>query len=173
MPTQLLLLEDVDDLGRSGDLVSVKPGFARNYLLPQRKALFADENARRMQARLQEERAKKAAVDKQAAEEVAARMDDLVLTIVVKVDHEGHMYGSVSALDVVRLLQEQHGVALEKKMVQLAHAIKETGVHAIRLKLKEGVPASLKLKVLAEGAKEEEETPTEETPEEQENQGQE
>ena len=71
MGNQLLLLEDVDDLGRSGDVVSVKPGFARNFLLPQKKAVVADKNTLRMQARLKEEREKRAAVDKKDSEILA------------------------------------------------------------------------------------------------------
>ncbi|MBJ7449991.1 MAG: 50S ribosomal protein L9 [Parachlamydiales bacterium] len=150
MPSQLLLLEDVDDLGRSGDLVNVKPGFARNFLIPQRKAVMADANAIRMQARLKEERAKKAIEDKKEAEELSAKMANVSIATIVKVDHDGHMYGSVAAYDIVKMLEEK-GIVLEKRQVQLAQAIKKTGVHKINLKLKEGVAASLILKIIPEG----------------------
>jgi large subunit ribosomal protein L9 len=150
MATKLLLIDDVDDLGRSGDIVSVKPGYARNFLLPQGFAVAADKRALRMQAQLQEERRKRAVVDKQESDKTASQLEGVVLTEIVKVDQEGHMYGSVSALDVARMLQEKHNVSLEKKSVQLKHAIKETGVHTITIKLKEGVTASIKLKVISE-----------------------
>lgn len=155
MANKLLLLEDVDALGRSGDIVSVKPGYARNFLLPQGYAVVADKAALRMQARLQEERKKRAIIDKQESDKTAAALEGIVVTTTVKVDHEGHMYGSVSALDIVHLLEQQHSLKLEKKFITLKHPIKETGVHPIHAKLKEGVTADFKLKIMAEGAIEE------------------
>ncbi len=156
MAVKLLLIEDVEDLGRSGDVVNVRPGFARNYLLPQGFGVMADKRALRIQAKLQEERKKKALVDKKEAEEIAARIEGSTLTTIVKVDHEGHMYGSVTALDVGHLIQEQLNVVLERKAVQLKHPIKELGVYTINVKLKEGVTATIKLKVVSEHGEKEE-----------------
>lgn len=150
MANKLLLLDDVDSLGRSGDIVSVKPGYARNYLIPQGLARVADRNALRMQAKLQEERAKKAAADRAEAEAIAAKINGKVYEVEVKVDHEGHMYGSVSIADVQRLAEENEGVTLDKHWVQLAHPIKTTGVHTVVLKLKEDVTAEITLKVMSE-----------------------
>lgn len=147
---KLLLIEDVDDLGRSGDIVSVKPGFARNFLIPQQLAIVADKNALRKQAKLQEERQQKAIEDKKSSEELAGKLDGLTLSTIVKVDHDGHMYGSVTQMDIVHLLQDQHGIQLEKKNVPLKHAIKEVGVSELLLKLKEGVTAKVTLKVIPE-----------------------
>jgi len=149
MGNQLLLIEDVDDLGRSGDVVSVKPGYARNYLLPKKKAVVADKHTLRMQAKLKEERAKRAVVDKKEAEELAERINGMLLSIEVKVDPEGHLYGSVGASDIIRLFDEQ-GISLERRNVILPHPIKELGVHPISLKLKESVPASFSLKVYSD-----------------------
>lgn len=154
MATKLLLIEDVEDLGRSGEIVSVRPGFARNYLLPQGFAVVADKRALRMQAELQAKRAKKAEVDKIESESTANSLNGIIVTAVVKVDHEGHMYGSVSSHDIVELLQNQANVALEKRFVALKHAIKETGVHEIQVKLKEGVKSSFTLKIVPEEAAE-------------------
>lgn len=165
MANKLLLIEDVEELGRSGDVVSVRPGYARNFLLPQGFAVVADKNALRMQAKLQEERKQKAIVDRQEAEKAASALEGVVLTIVVKVDHEGHMYGSVSAHDIISLLQEQVNVALEKRSVALKHPIKETGVHTITIKLKEGVASEITLKVVPENAPEEVSVPEATAPE--------
>jgi len=160
---QLLLLEDVDDLGRSGDVVKVKPGYARNFLLPKRKGVVADPYTLRLQEKLREERAKQAVVDKADAEQMAEKINTLVLTCEVKVDPDGHMYGSVSAFDIIRLL-EQEGFKIEKRNVVLAQSIKELGEHKITLKLKEGVPASFQLQIVSElGTLE---APPESTPEE-------
>lgn len=153
MATKLLLIEDVEDLGRSGDIVSVRPGYARNFLLPQQLALVADKSALRMQTRLQEERRKKAVEDKKESEQQAALIEGKTLTTIVKVDHDGHMYGSVSATDIIHLMQEQEGIALEKRSVQLKHSIKETGVQEIQVKLKEGITATFTLKIVPEEVK--------------------
>lgn len=150
MANKLLLMKDVDDLGRTGDIVSVKPGYARNFLLPQGLAVLADKRALKMQARLQEERRLKAVEDKKEAEELAAAIEGVVIETMVKVDQEGHMYGSVSAHDVAELLEKQISRHVEKKSVGLKHPIKETGVFPITAKLKEGIIATFTLKVVPE-----------------------
>lgn len=152
MATKLLLIEDVEDLGRSGDIVNVRPGYARNFLLPRGFGIVADKSALRMQARLQEERRLQAIEDKKEAEAHAAQIQDVTVTTIVKVDQEGHMYGSVSVADIVHLLQEQTGIAVEKRAIQLKHALKETGVHTLNVKLKEGVVSAFTLKIVPEEA---------------------
>lgn len=146
MRNQLLLLEDVEDLGRSGDVVSVKPGYCRNFLLPQKKAVVADKYTLRLQAKLKEERSKRAEIDRKEAEEMAQKIEGAVLSIEVKVDPDGNMYGSVSTLDIVRLF-EKEGIFIERRHIVLPQPIKTLGVHPIHLKLKENVPAHISLKV--------------------------
>src|SRR6267154_3234668 len=146
MRNQLLLIEDVEDLGRSGDVVSVKPGYSRNFLLPQKKAVVADKFTLRLQDKLKKERFQRAEIERKDAEELARKLDGMVLSIEVKVDPDGHMYGSVSALDIVRLF-ENEGIVIERRNVVLVHPIKALGVHPINLKLKEGVPGHVTLKV--------------------------
>jgi large subunit ribosomal protein L9 len=146
MQNQLLLLEDVEELGRSGDLVTVKPGYARNFLIPQKKAVVADNFTLRLRARLMEEREKQAIVDKKEAEELAGRYASLELSTEVKVDAEGRMYGSVAAVDIVKVCAKAD-LSIERKNVVLPHPIRELGIHNIQLKLKEGVIATFKLNV--------------------------
>ena len=150
MANKLLLIKDVEDLGRSGDIVTVKPGFARNYLLPRGMAIVADKPSLRMQARLKAEREMQAALDKKEAETVASTIEGISLTKIVKVDHEGHMYGSVSTHDIVDLLLTNYNIVLEKSAVGLKHPIKTTGVHHVTIKLKEGVTASINVKVISD-----------------------
>lgn len=150
MAIKLLLVEDVEDLGRSGDLVNVRPGYARNFLLPHGFAVVADKGTIRMQARLQEERKQKAIIDKQEAEKTSSALEGVTLSTIVKVDHEGHMYGSVSAHDIAHLLQEQTKIALEKRNIGIKHPIKTTGEHQILIKLNEGVTATITLNVVPE-----------------------
>src|ERR1700754_3063379 len=142
MATKLLLIEDVDVLGRSGDVVNVRAGYARNFLLPQGLAIIADKNTLRKQERLREERIKRAAVDRKESEELAQKIEGQVIRTTVKVDHDGHMYGSVSAHDIAHLIKDQLSIELEKHSIQLKHAVKETGSKNITIKLKEGVTAS-------------------------------
>lgn len=146
---QLLLLSDVDDLGRSGDIVTVRPGFARNFLLPKKKAVVADKFTLRLQTKLKEQRSVQAAEDKKLSEELAARINGQEFTISVKVDPEGHLYGSVSGSDIANLINSQ-GFNIEKKQVALPHPIKALGTFEVALKLPEGVLASVNLQVVSE-----------------------
>lgn len=150
MATKLLLIEDVLHLGKSGDLVSVKAGFARNYLVPQGLAVPANKGTERMRERLQSKRLEQAAVDLKASQEIAHKLEGLVITIEVKVDPDGNMYGSVSEQELLRKIYETTGVELSKQNIHLKHPIKETGVKTVTILLKEGVKADIQVKVLPE-----------------------
>ncbi len=154
MAIKILLLKDVENLGRTGDIVTARPGYIRNYLVPQGLAEVATKQALRKQVRLQEERQKQAIKDKEDSEMAASRIQEVVLSITVKVDHEGHMYGSVSVLDIAHMLKDQAGLEIERRSIQLKHPIKQTGKHKVPVKLKEGVTAEIVLEVVAEGAEE-------------------
>ncbi|MBB65034.1 MAG: 50S ribosomal protein L9 [Waddliaceae bacterium] len=148
---KVLLLEDVHALGRSGDIVSVKCGYARNFLQPQGFAVIADRNALRMQERLQLARAEQAKRDLEEAEQFKSQIDGQVFSCERKVDPDGHMYGSVAILDIVEIVKEAQGFELDKKFVTLAHPIKKVGIHTIPVNFKEGVEATFTLKVIPEG----------------------
>lgn len=148
--TQLLLLEDVTNLGRKGELATAKPGFVRNFLLPKKKAVIADKRTIRMQERLKAERAKQAELDKKDSEALAASLKGKTLSTKVKNDTQGHLYGSVAAADIVKLLEEQEGIKLERKNVVLPKPFKTLGVYDVELRLKEDVPATFKLKIEGE-----------------------
>jgi len=149
MKQKLLLLSDIDDLGKKGEIVEVKAGYARNYLLPQKKALFADAHTLLRQQKLQDERAKQGAVDKAESETMKEGLQNVVLSIHVKVDPEGKMYGSVSQTDILELIQKE-GFQIEKKQINIRKHIKETGIVDVPLKLKEGVETTIKLKIIPE-----------------------
>lgn len=148
--TKLLLIEDVIDLGRKGEVVSVRPGYARNFLFPHGFAVLADARALKMQQRLQEERKAKAEQDKKESEQLAASMEGVTVTTIVKVDHEGHMYGSVSAADISKLIHEQAGLTVDKHHIALKHPYKEVGVFECPIKLKEGVLSAVTVKIVPE-----------------------
>jgi len=152
MKQQLLLLKDVDALGKKGEVVTAKPGYVRNFLLPKGLAVIASSNTLRKQERLRAERAKQAVVDQKESEELAAQIEAISIETRVKVDPEGHMYGSVSAGDIAQLFQER-GLPVDKKCVLVTKPIKVTGVHKISLKLKEGITATCQLSIIPEGGK--------------------
>lgn len=147
---KLLLLEDVDALGKKGEIVSARPGYIRNFLLPRGCGVIATPNVLRKQEKLKEEREAQGKVDREEALTLAAKISTLRLETKVKVDPEGRMYGSVTPHDIVRLFQEM-GVEVERKYILLTKPIKETGEHPLQLKLKEGVMVSCPLHIIPEG----------------------
>ncbi len=147
---QLLLLEDVISLGRKGELASAKPGFIRNYLLPQKKAVIADKRAIRMQEQLQAERLVQSAKDKKDSQALAASLKEKTLTTKVKNDSQGHLYGSVASADIVKILENQENVTIERKNVILSKPFKTVGVFDVYLRLKEDVEATFRLKIEGE-----------------------
>ncbi|MDN3507911.1 MAG: 50S ribosomal protein L9 [Simkaniaceae bacterium] len=150
MKQQLLLLQDVPKLGRKGEIVTAKPGFIRNFLLPQQKGVIATKSTLRMRAKLQQERATQADIDRKESEKLSKVIADKVLTTKVKTDPMGHLYGSVSITDILKLLAAE-GIALERHHVDMTKAIKKLGEYKIALTLNEGVPASFMLKIEGDG----------------------
>ena len=146
MKYHVLLTEDIWGHGRKGDLVYVAPGFARNFLLPKGKALLASAATINMRERLKEERLQQAIVDKKSSEALAAKIKGNVYSITVKVDPDGHMYGSVSQADIVELLAKD-GLVVEKKHIAITHPIRQIGSVPVCLKLPEGVIVEIALEV--------------------------
>lgn len=147
---QLLLLDDVDSLGRKGEIVSAKPGYVRNFLLPRGLAVVASANTLRKQESLKAEREKQAIIDRQESESLAKQLEGMVLETKVKVDPEGHMYGSVTPNDIAKLFAEK-GFAVERRYILINKPIKESGMHKVPLKLKEGILVHCQLSIIPEG----------------------
>ena len=130
----LILLERVENLGQMGQLVKVKPGFARNYLLPQKKALRATkENL----AYFESQRAQLDANNlhrKSEATEVAGKLEGLSVVVVRQAGESGQLYGSVSARDIAEAVSEA-GFTIEKRQVVLERPIKSLGLHSVRIVL--------------------------------------
>lgn len=149
--TKVLLVEDVDNLGRSGEIVKVALGYALNFLLPKKKAIIADASTQIRQAKLRESRAKQAEFDKKEAQELAKKLATVTLTTSLKVDPEGKPYGSLSSVDMVELLKQKEGIVIEKRHVLQKQPLKAIGMHTIPLRLNEGVEASLRIEISPEG----------------------
>jgi len=146
---QVILREDVDNLGKIGDLVKVKPGYARNFLVPSKKAIEATpKNMKAM------EHAKKMVSDrvrtlKKSAAADADRIKSLAITIKAKVGEEGKLFGSVTSMDIASAMQAQ-GVAIDRRKILLEEPIKRLGEFTVPVKLHTDVVADLKVTVIAE-----------------------
>lgn len=153
MKQQLLLLEDVEGLGRSGDLVFARSGYVRNFLLPQKKAVRATGRTLKMQELLRKQRLERAACDELESESLSSKLTEMVFEFFVKVDPEQRMYGSVTVTDLIQSAMEK-GLHLERKSFPSSHyVLKELGRKSIPLKLKEGVTANLIIDIFSEKSK--------------------
>jgi len=154
MKRHYLLLEDVYGLGHKGDLIEgnkVKPGYMRNFLSPKGKAVVADKGTLRMRERLQKEREEQAKLDKSEAEKLATLINGKEFSVNVKVDPDGHMYGSVGVSDLLKIFKDEIGVELDRHAIRLAKPFKSRGRFPINFVLKENVPAECHLVILGEG----------------------
>ncbi len=146
---QVILREDIDKLGKIGDLVKVKDGYARNFLVPTKKAIEATpknvkamEHARKMVADRMRMLKKEATAD-------ADRITSLSVTIKAKVGEEGKLFGSVTSMDIAEAVKAQ-GVAIDKRKISLEEPIKRVGEFTVPVKLHTDVVADLKVTVVAE-----------------------
>jgi large subunit ribosomal protein L9 len=147
---KLILRESVPSLGEAGDLVTVKPGFARNFLLPHGKAILATEG--RVQELEHQKRvvAAKVAKERKEYEALRDRIQALVLTVSARAGEEGKLFGSVTSVQIAELLAAQ-GVDVDRRKIQLDEPIKELGEHAVEIRLQGDLVARVKVVVAAEG----------------------
>lgn len=145
----VILRSDVDNLGKAGEVVTVKPGYARNFLLPKGLAYEATEgNKRRLEAE-KGQRAKKQAAETGAAREVAAKLEAVSLTFTMKAGEGEKLFGSVTAADVAERLKAE-GFAVDKKSVELAEPIKALGVYKVPVRLHHEVKPEVRVWVVKE-----------------------
>ncbi len=145
---QVILREDIDKLGKIGDLVKVADGYARNYLVPNKKAIEAtpkNVNAMDHAKKMVSDRIRK--MKKEAAVE-ADRIKGLAVTIKAKVGEEGKLFGSVTTMDIAEAAKAQ-GVELDKRKIVLDEPIKRLGEYTLTVKLHADVTAELKVTVVA------------------------
>ncbi|RMD90192.1 MAG: 50S ribosomal protein L9 [Alphaproteobacteria bacterium] len=143
---ELILLERVPHLGQMGDIVNVKPGYARNYLLPQKKALRATEENRKFFEAQRKEIEAQNLKRRQEAEAVAAKMEGLRLVLVRQAGESGQLYGSASARDIAESLKEA-GYTVGRSQVELSRPIKEIGIHEVKVRLHPEVALLIKVNV--------------------------
>lgn len=146
---ELILREDVENLGSAGDVVDVKPGYARNYLLPQRLAYRATEgNLRRLQEeQRREEKAAQRVRDE--AMDLASRLEGQSVTFSVRAGEEGQLFGSVTAADIADRLKES-GLGVDRQSVDLDEPIKQLGVYTVGISLPADIRPEVKVWVVSE-----------------------
>lgn len=143
---QIILLERIERLGQMGQLVNVKPGYARNFLLPKKKALRATKGNialfEKQRAVLEVHNLKR----RQEAEEVAKTMENVMLTIVRQASEMGHLYGSVRVQGIVESLKEA-GYKIDSGQVELIRPIKSLGIHQAKIILHPEVSVPISINV--------------------------
>lgn len=146
---EIILMEDVPSLGMAGDLVRVSDGYARNYLLPHKKAVMATTTS--LKAVSQKRHLSEYKQDKleQEARELAQRIEEISCTVAKPAGEEGKLFGAVTSADIEDALRE-HEVSVDRKKIVLEEPIKNLGVYTVSLKLYPTVLAQLKLWVVKE-----------------------
>jgi len=149
MPTQVILRDDVPNLGKIGDVVRVKPGYARNFLLPRGLAVEASGKNLRVLEHQKRIIAVKAEHEQKAAQGVAAKLDGLALTVKAHAGEGGRLFGSVTNLDVERLLAEK-GFHVDRRRIGLDEPLKNLGTFPIVVQVGRTARATIQVTVEAE-----------------------
>lgn len=146
---EVILKEDVLNLGYKDDVVNVKKGYARNYLIPQGKAVIATESAKKVLAEEQRQRAHKIAQIKADAQAVADKMEGVSLTIGAKTSSTGTIFGSVTNIQVADALAEQ-GFEIDRKLIVMKDPVKEVGNYTALVKLHKEISVEIPFEVVSE-----------------------
>jgi large subunit ribosomal protein L9 len=145
----VILRADVPELGRRGDIVSVKAGYARNYLLPRKLAMEATPGNRKQVEAMKAAGARREATEKSAAESLAAQLAGLTLTLTAKAGESDQLFGSITAMDIAEAL-EAKGFSIDKRKVHLEEPIKTLGEYSVPVRLHREVTGSVKVVVSRE-----------------------
>ena len=144
---KVVLLEDVKSLGKKGEIVEVSEGYARNFIIPKKKGVEANnENLNTL--KLQKANEEKIAKEKlEAAKELAAKLNEASVSLTIKGGKDGRTFGSVSSKEIEEAIKAQLGLEIDKKKLVIAEPIKTFGNHEVKVKLHKDVTAGLNVKV--------------------------
>ncbi len=145
--TEIILTENIPGLGAEADVVKVRRGFARNFLLPQGKAYEVTKSSMRKLDMLKAKRAEREAKELNEAEEIARRIGKSKMVFTLETGESGKAFGSVTANDIATRLKNEIGADIDRHRLALEHPIKSTGEHEISIKLHHDVTATLKITV--------------------------
>jgi len=146
---EVILKEDIANLGHKNDIVSVKNGYGRNYLIPQGMAVLASPSAKKVHAENLKQRAHKEEKIKNEAEGVAKTLEGKVFTIGAKASSTGKIFGSVNTIQIAEVLTKE-GFTVERKNISLKEDVKELGKYAATVKLHREVKVEISIEVVAE-----------------------
>ncbi len=162
---EVILKEDVTNLGFRGDVVKVADGYARNYLLPRKLAMQATAANKAVIEQMKAAAARRSATEKMLAEELVAKLEPITLSFTRKAGAEGHLFGSVTSSDIAAELAAQ-GFEIDRRKIILHEPLKTVGEVKVAIKLHREVTAQVKVTVAAEAAEEEAPAPAEPAQEE-------
>jgi len=151
---EVILKEDVANLGHRGDVVKVADGYGRNFLLPRKLALQATDANKAVIETMKASAARRSASEKVQAEELVAKLAPVVLTFTRKTGDGGHLFGSVTSADIAADLATR-GFEIDRRKIVLAEPLKSIGEFSVAIKLHREVTAQLKVQVVAEATAEE------------------
>ncbi|MGC9199868.1 MAG: 50S ribosomal protein L9 [Acidobacteriaceae bacterium] len=154
---EVILKEDVNKLGHRGDVVKVAAGYGRNYLLPSKLAMEATPANKAVIEQMKASAVRKSAAEKGGAEEMAARLNELVLVFERKTGENDHLFGSVTSLDIAQELEAQ-GYKVDRRKIHLEEPLKSVGEFHVPIKLHREVSAHVQVNIKSdapEGSKEE------------------
>jgi large subunit ribosomal protein L9 len=146
---EVILREDIKALGHAGEMVRVKPGYARNYLLPQGLAYEATEGNKKRIAAESRVRSARNQAERSEAERLASTLGGVSLTLSGKSGEEGKLFGSITSQDIADALARQ-GHTIDRRRIELEHPIKTIGEHAVTVRLHPEVNAELRVSVISE-----------------------
>ena len=146
---KLILTAEVDKLGLAGDIVEVKPGYGRNYLLPQGKAMVWTRGAQTQIAGIQRARDARNVRDNDHAAELRDQIEALNVKVDARAAESGHLFGSVSPTAIALAIKKAGGPSVDKRAIVIAKPIKQVGTHTVGVKLTEAVSAHVNLQVSA------------------------
>ena len=132
---KVILTQDVKSQGKKGQLINVSDGYARNFLLPKGLAVEADATALNDLKNKESSRLHKIELEKNAANDIAKKLETITVKLQEKAGADGRLYGSVTSLDIANALEEQHKIQVDKRKIQLSEPLKTFGVHTVTVKL--------------------------------------
>lgn len=148
---EIILTQDVKNLGYKNDIVNVKPGYARNYLIPQGMAILATESARKVLAENMRQQAYKQEKIKKEAQELATVLEGLSLRIPAKAAQTGKIYGSVNNVQIANAIKEAKNIDIDRKQILVDDdTIKEVGNYKAKVRLHKDVTVEISFEVFAE-----------------------
>ena len=156
MAIEVMLMDNVKKLGKAGEIVKVAPGYARNYLFTKGLAAVVTEAAKRRLAKLEKERAARAAEERKAALQVAKQLEKLEITVSAPTTDGKKLYGAVSVSDILGAIEANRGVKVKRSQLSLEDSLHEVGEYTATIDLGQNVNVSFKIVILDEQAAQQE-----------------